>query len=75
MKSNNQIKKEYYQLRETEIGNLKIIKSEIDSFIKRNKVDDEGLRQLNNFAASLTSFKEAYLSRFINSLKQGHMVD
>ena len=75
MKSNNQIKKEYYQLRETEISNLKLIKSEIDSFIQRNKVDDEGLRQLSNFTASFASFKEAYLSRFINYLKQGHMVD
>jgi len=75
LKSNKQIQKEYYQLRETEINNLKIIKLEIDSFIKRNKVDEEGLRQLNNFTAAFTAFKEAYLSRFINSLKQGHMVD
>ena len=75
MKSNKQIKKEFYQLRESEIENLKLMKSEIDNFIERNKVDEDVLRLLNNFTTSLGAFKEAYLSRFINSLKQGHMVD
>ncbi len=75
MKSNKQIKREFYQLREADINNLKIIKSEIDNFIKRNKVDEEGLRILNNATMTLGSFKEAYLTRLFNFLKLGHMVD
>lgn len=74
MKSNKQLKREFYQLREADINNLKIIKSEIDNFIKRNKVDEEGLRILNNATTALSATKEAYLSRLFNFLKQGHQI-
>ena len=74
MKSNEQLKKQYYQLREADINNLKIMKTEIDSFISRNKVDEEGLRILNNITTALGAFKESYLTRLFNFLKQGHQV-
>ena len=74
MKSNEQLKKEYYQLREADINNLKILKTEIDSFISRNKVDEEGLRIINNITMTLGAFKESYLTRLINFLKQGHQI-
>jgi hypothetical protein len=74
LKSNEQLKKEYYQLREADINNLKIIKTEIDSFISRNKVDEEGLRIINNITMTLGAFKESYLTRLINFLKQGHQI-
>tara|TARA_R100001244_G_C5067180_1_gene110421 strand:- start:106 stop:333 length:228 start_codon:yes stop_codon:yes gene_type:complete len=75
LKSNKQIQKEFYKLRESEIENLKLTRSEIDNFIKRNKVDEEGLRILNNITTTLGSFKESYLSRLLKFLKLGHMVD
>ena len=75
MKSNQQVKKEFYKLRESEIENLKFMKQEIDSFIKRNKVDEDGLRTLNNITTTLRAFKESYLSRLINFLKQGHIIN
>ena len=74
LKSNEQLKKEYYQLREADINNLKILKTEIDSFISRNKVDEEGLRIINNITMTLGAFKESYLTRLINFLKQGHQI-
>ena len=75
MKSNKQVKKEFYRLRQAEIENLKIIKSEIDYFIKVNKVNEEGLRILNNMTTTLSAFKEGYLSRLFNFLKQGDIID
>jgi hypothetical protein len=75
LKSNQQVKKEFYKLRESEIENLKFMKQEIDSFIKRNKVDEDGLRTLNNITTTLRAFKESYLSRLINFLKQGHIIN
>ena len=75
MKSNKQIQKEFFKLRESEIENLKLMKSEIDNVIKKNKVDDEGLRLLNNITTTLGAFKESYLSRLLKFLKLGHMVD
>ena len=75
MKSNKQAKREFYRLRETEIENLKILKSEIDNFIRVNKVNEEGLRILNNMDSSLGAFKEGYLSRLFNFLKQGDIID
>ena len=75
MKSNKQIQKEFFKLRESEIENLKLMKSEIDNVIKKNKVDEEGLRLLNNITTTLGAFKESYLSRLLKFLKLGHMLD
>jgi len=75
LKSNKQIQKEFFKLRESEIENLKLMKSEIDNVIKKNKVDEEGLRLLNNITTTLGAFKESYLSRLLKFLKLGHMLD
>ena len=47
---------------------------ELKSFVEKNTLDEAGIRTLSNVISELELFKETYLWRFINALKQNHMI-
>jgi len=74
MKNLNQIKKDKYVFTSNERSKIDSLLEDL-KFIKTREISEEGYKRMLNIYREVSALKEQYTQRFINLLKQGHMVD
>ena len=74
MKNLNQIKKDKYVFTSNERSKIDSLLEDL-KFIKTREISEEGYKRIVNIYREVSVLKEQYTQRFINILKQGHMVD
>ena len=74
MKNLNQIKKDKYVFTSNERSKIDSLLEDL-KFIKTREISEEGYKRIVNIYREISVLKEQYTQRFINILKQGHMVD
>lgn len=75
MKEKKEIKKGLGLLSQDDFEKITGIKSELKSVADAKKIDEAGLRRLENCLRELDTLTHSYNWRFIKLLKQDHMVD
>tara|TARA_R110000744_G_scaffold99308_2_gene191737 strand:- start:216 stop:440 length:225 start_codon:yes stop_codon:yes gene_type:complete len=74
MKNLNQMKKDKYVFTSNERSKIDSILEDL-KFIKTREISEDGYKRILNIYREISNLKEQYAQRFINLLKQGHMVD
>lgn len=74
MQSKKNIEKNFIKLTSLEIKELKTLVEEVNFLIKSGTISEDGLRTIMNAHRTLDNFKETYILRLINILKQNHML-
>jgi hypothetical protein len=74
MKNLNQMKKDKYVFTSNERSKIDSLLEDL-KFIKTREISEEGHKRILNIYREISILKEQYTQRFINLLKQGHMID
>ena len=74
MQSKKNIEKNFIKLTTSEVKELKTLVEDVNFLIKNGTISEEGLRTVMNAYRTLDNFKETYILRLINILKQNHML-
>jgi len=75
MKTKKDIEKGLGLLSQDDIDKVRNIRTEIQAVVNAKKIDEKGLRRLENCLRELENLTHSYNWRFIKLLKQDHMVD
>tara|TARA_Y100000296_G_C5059622_1_gene199089 strand:- start:437 stop:664 length:228 start_codon:yes stop_codon:yes gene_type:complete len=75
MKTKKDIEKGLGLLSQDDIDKVRNIRTEIQAVVNAKKIDEKGLRRLENCLRELENLTHSYNWRFIKLLKQDHMID
>jgi len=73
MKNLNELKKEKYIFTSTERSKVDSVIEDL-KFIKTREISEEGYKRICAIEKEVKMLRDQYTHRFINLLKQGHMV-
>jgi len=74
MKNLNQIKKDKYVFTANDRAKIDSIMEDL-KYIKAKEFSEDGYKRMCSIEREVRVLKDQYTQRFINLLKQGHMVD
>lgn len=73
MKNINELKKDKYVFTSTERSNIDSTIEDL-KYIKTKEISEEGYKRIINIYREISILREQYTQRYINLLKQGHMI-
>lgn len=74
MKNINEIKKDKYVFTANDRAKIDSIIEDL-KFIKTKEFSEDGYKRMSSIEREVRILKDQYIQRYINLLKQGHMVD
>jgi len=74
MRNVNQLKKDKYVFTSNERAKIDSIMEDL-KFIKTNNISEDGFKRICAIEREVSILKDQYTQRYINLLKQGHMLD
>lgn len=74
MKTQDNLEKQLGNIKETELTSLYFIQKIVEELIELGKIDENGLRSLENAERELVTLRSRYAWNMINILKKGQMV-
>jgi len=74
MRNINKLKKDKYVFTANERSKIDSLLEDL-KFIKTKEISEEGHKRIINIHREISVLKEQYTQRYINILKQGHMID
>ena len=74
MRNVNQLKKDKYVFTSTDRAKIDSIMEDL-KFIKTKDISEDGFKRICAIERDVNMLKDQYIQRYINLLKQGHMLD
>ena len=75
MKAKENLKKQLGQISLDDTEKITFLVKELELFLKKKSISEDGLRRLDNISRELENFKSLYTWKAFKLLKQGHMLD